>query len=340
MEETGATWEELMRRQDQEQTEQFQSDLKEASDYLRPILDNMVTDLREKQVEQQAQFEQMVDEKSSQLKEQIAQQAKEDLDNLESFINDADAAIDQFTSMTYEEMEAQMQPMVMKAVTFKKPVHILQEDDWSDDEPDMDDQIEDAMEEASRQIRDAFVSYGWDSAAVESWMEETGATWEELMRRQDKEQNEQFQSDLKEASDYLKPILDNMVADLREKQVEQQAQFEQMVDEKSSELKTQVAEQAKTDLDNLEAWINDTYDGVQEYSNMSYDDIEAQWNEAVYLATKTETVSDSSYSAYGYGALSLGIAAAAIYMFNKKKEAKANSDAKQSLLVDEEFVLV
>ena len=216
-----------MRRQDKEETEQFQSDLKEASDYLKPILDNMVADLREKQAEQQAQFETQFDAKVDEILSQINDKQVEDLDNLDQFIQDTNAKIDAFTSMTYEDMEAQLTPYVLQAY-YEEPVY----------EPS-------PAEQAAQQIRDAFASWGWDSDVAGSWLEETGASWEELMRRQDQEQTEQFQSDLQEASDYLKPILDNMVADLREKQAEQQAQFEQQAEEAVSELKTKAAEQAK-----------------------------------------------------------------------------------------------
>ena len=160
------------------------------------------------------------------------------------------------------------------------------------------------------------------------------------MRRHDKEETEMFQSDLKEAADYMKPILDNMVSDLRAKQAEAQAELEQNVDDFTAEAKAQIAEQAKADLDNLESWINDTFAGVQEFTETSYDDLEAQWDEAVSFATKTTTTASSDYSIYGYGALTIGIAAAAVY-FAKKQKKTTKTDAKESLLeVDEEFVLV
>ena len=45
---------------------------------------------------------------------------------------------------------------------------------------------------------------------------------------------------IKEAADYFKGILDNMTADLRNIQAEEQASFEQEVDTYATELKNQV----------------------------------------------------------------------------------------------------
>ena len=65
-------------------------------------------------------------------------------------------------------------------------------------------------------MRQKLVEYGYDEEVAKAWFETTGASWEELSMKQDKESMELGQKQVKEASDYVKGIFDNMIVDLKQ----------------------------------------------------------------------------------------------------------------------------
>ncbi len=61
--------------------------------------------------------------------------------------------------------------------------------------------------------------------------------WKELGERQDKESLEMMQEDVKEASSYMKGILDSMIAEVRAKEAELNEEVTKAVTDKLTEAK-------------------------------------------------------------------------------------------------------
>ena len=77
---------------------------------------------------------------------------------------------------------------------------------------------------------------------------------------QDKESMEMGQRQVREASDYIKGIFDNMVIDLKQQQVEDMETFSTNVDSFVSQLKTEIDSQQKENIAKFESWFNDKHD--------------------------------------------------------------------------------
>ena len=134
----------------------------------------------------------------------------------------------------------------------------MQADYYYDDETYVEEPTE--FEQAMTEIKNQVMEYGYDPEVVTAWFESTGVSWEELSKKQDTEAMEKAQADIRTAADYVKGIFDNMVVDLQNRQVEDQARFESEVDGFVGELKNKVDEQAKENISNLDNWFADKYD--------------------------------------------------------------------------------
>ena len=75
------------------------------------------------------------------------------------------------------------------------------------------------------------IEYGYDREVAKEWFTNSGAAWEELTKKHDKEEMELGQQHVREASDYVKGIFDNMVIDLQQQQVSNMEEFNTNVDE-------------------------------------------------------------------------------------------------------------
>lgn len=93
------------------------------------------------------------------------------------------------------------------------------------------------FEIAVEELTGKLTEWGYDRADVESWLQSTGASWDELSKKQDKEAIELAQAQTREAADYIKGIFDSMVVELQNQQVSDQAKFETEVDVFVGELK-------------------------------------------------------------------------------------------------------
>ena len=71
---------------------------------------------------------------------------------------------------------------------------------------------------------------------------------------------EMGQRQVREASDYIKGIFDNMVIDLKQQQVEDMDTFSTNVDSFVSQLKTEIDSQQKENIAKFESWFNDKHD--------------------------------------------------------------------------------
>jgi len=97
-----------------------------------------------------------------------------------------------------------------------------------------------AWKEFVGKLGDAVISYGYNPETVDAWFQETGASWEELDRRQTEEAAAKAQADIRVATDYVKNILDNASTDLKAKHAENQAAMEEAVLAKMEELKAEL----------------------------------------------------------------------------------------------------
>ena len=68
---------------------------------------------------------------------------------------------------------------------------------------------------------------------------EKGEEWEALDQKQTEEAHAKAQADIQAAADYMKPILDNMVADMKAQHDAAQAQMEAEFDAQLTEMKAQ-----------------------------------------------------------------------------------------------------
>jgi len=87
-----------------------------------------------------------------------------------------------------------------------------------------------AWEEAMEVVDNKLAEYGAYDVDVESWKYEKKGAWTDLIYEQDKQSTEMAQNDIKEAAAYLKPIFDNMVADLKKKSAEAQIEIADELD--------------------------------------------------------------------------------------------------------------
>ena len=97
--------------------------------------------------------------------------------------------------------------------------------------------FEEAMEEASDKLEESIIEWGFDTEVVDQWLSNKEGAWTDLMTEQDKQSTEMAQNDTKEAAAYMKGIIDNMVADLKEKSAEAQIEIANELDSKVTEIK-------------------------------------------------------------------------------------------------------
>ena len=142
---------------------------------------------------------------------------------------------------------------------------------------------------AMEEMRTKLIEYGYDREVAEEWFTTSGAEWDTLQMEQDKEAMELGQRQVREASDYVKGIFDNMVIDLKQQQVKDMETFSTNVDSFVGELKTQIDAQQKENIQKFEDWFNDKHNKVQEATNYTYDEVvemaTPEPEQAVYLAS-------------------------------------------------------
>lgn len=92
------------------------------------------------------------------------------------------------------------------------------------------------------------IEYGYDPEVVQAWLEDNEASWEELQQRQDLENAQKAQRDIAEAADYVKGILDNMMADLQAARDAEVARYEADTQHFIDELKAHVDAEAEKEM--------------------------------------------------------------------------------------------
>ena len=196
------------------------------------------------------------------------------------------------------------------------------------------------------EMRTKLIEYGYDRELAEEWFTTSGAEWDALKMEQDKASMELGQRQVREASDYVKGIFDNMVIDLKQKQVKDMESFSTNVDDFVGELKTQIDAQQKENIQKFEDWFNKNHDKVQEATNYTYDEVvematpEPVYEEpemAVYLASKGAAAAEGVNPAViGYSVLGMGVMLAGARFIYKKNQVKRGTVDKSSLLGEDQ----
>ena len=198
-----------------------------------------------------------------------------------------------------------------------------------------------AWHDAKEEMRSKLISYGYDREVAEEWFTTAGADWEDLKMEHDKEEMELGQRQVREASDYVKGIFDNMIIDLKQQQVQDMETFSTNVDDFVSQLKTEIDAQQKENIQKFEDWFNSKYDKVQESTNYTYDEVVdmamPEEETAVYLASKGAAATEGVNPAViGYSILGMGVMLAGARFIYKKSQFKRGTVDKSSLLGDEQ----
>ena len=124
-------------------------------------------------------------------------------------------------------------------------------DDMYYDNQAMGEQIKEALE-------NSIVSYGYDPEVVQAWLQDKETTWQELEQASAEIQAAQAKADVAEAADYVKDILDNMIIDLRARQVAET----EMLDDWLNQMQADIDSQAQENIDKLSQWIDQAYNDV------------------------------------------------------------------------------
>lgn len=93
------------------------------------------------------------------------------------------------------------------------------------------------FEKTAEKIAEVATANGYDQSEVDSWFSTKESAWKELSERQDRESVEMMQGDVKEASSYIKGVIDNMIAEVRAKEAELNEELTQAVTDKLTEAK-------------------------------------------------------------------------------------------------------
>merc|ERR1712176_674567 len=142
----------------------------------------------------EAQFE----EHLAEMKAQAEAQSAENFNAVQNWINDSYAQISEATS--------QPMPVMMQEV------YVPEESTPT------------RMEQMLNDVRDKIISYGYEPEVVEGWMMEAGEEWQALDQKQTEEAMSLHQGQVQEAADYVKPILDAMIADMKAEHAAAQAE--------------------------------------------------------------------------------------------------------------------
>ena len=115
-------------------------------------------------------------------------------------------------------------------------------------------------------IKEKIISYGYDPEVVSAWLENKGATWDELSRAQAEAKAEIAKVHIAEANTYFQTVIDNMIADLKAKNESIQAEYTAEIDARASELKAQAEKAAQDFISGVESWIESLSTKVQDFT--------------------------------------------------------------------------
>ena len=181
------------------------------------------------------------------------------------------------------EEEAPVPVVLQEAAYVGEPVYY--------EEPVIYNQTHEPWAQAIDEMRTKLIEYGYDRELAEEWFTTSGAEWDALKMEQDKASMELGQRQVREASDHVKGIFDNMVIDLKQKQVKDMETFSTNVDSFVGELKTEIDAQQKANIQKFEDWFNKQHSEVQEATNYTYDEV-------VDMATPEPVVEEPEMAVY------------------------------------------
>ena len=122
--------------------------------------------------------------------------------------------------------------------------------------PSLGERIETGVEAAGEALVEGAISWGFDPVIVNNWLNDTGASWEQLKKEQQIAEAQLAMANVQEASDYAKGILDNMMADLVAMNEAHQAAIQEAAQAKVDELKLEIEAQAQHDIEELENFVD------------------------------------------------------------------------------------
>ena len=103
--------------------------------------------------------------------------------------------------------------------------------------------------------RDNLMSYGFDPKVVNTWLEDTSQSFEDLQKEQDMETAQKAQADIREAADYLKGIADKWIADMPRQHDEKMAEMGEKLQGVVDNMKAKLDAQAASDIAAIDAWV-------------------------------------------------------------------------------------
>ena len=135
---------------------------------------------------------------------------------------------------------------------------------------------------------------------------------------------------MQEASQYIRGVIDNAVADMKNKVDEGQADLSQMIDERAAEYKTEIERQTNSTITSIEDFISGSFAELDDFTD-----------DMIVLGSKN-VESESSNFSYGYiGCAVLGAIATGIFLQKKKQDKTVVAATEEAFLDnDEQFVQV
>ena len=115
--------------------------------------------------------------------------------------------------------------------------------------------VADAFNAAGEKIAEAAISYGFEPEVVNQWFKTQGQDMEAIQKEYQQAEFELIQGAVKDASDYMKVVLDNAVADVKVRVEERQSQVFDDVDSTVADWKVKVDEATDAQIADMEAWI-------------------------------------------------------------------------------------
>jgi len=186
------------------------------------------------------------------------------------------------------------------------------------------------------------ISYGFEPAVVEQWFADKSQSMEQLQSDYRQAQAELIQDMVATSSDYMKGILDNAITDLRSRVEDKKSEVFSEVDSEVADWKEQVDSATQAQLDAIQEWLDQVDQAAQDFSEMDLtNSTDTEWVSLAEVKATTQKAHKSHKSSYAYGAVTIGAAAGLAFYLNKQRNAKGQSNIdKQTLLEDEEFVMV
>lgn len=133
--------------------------------------------------------------------------------------------------------------------------------------------VADAFNAAGEKIADAAITYGYEPEVVNQWLKTQGQDMEAIQKEYQQAEFELIQGAVKDASDYMKVILDNAVTDIKARVEERQSQVFDDVDATVADWKAKIDEATDAQIADMEEWIEAAEHAAVEFSELDFNEI-------------------------------------------------------------------